>query len=344
MLKTLALKNFQSHEDTEVELHLGVNVFVGSSDSGKSALLRALRWLTMNRPSGESFRSHWGGDTEVVLELEDGTSVSRKKGRENIYRLNDLVFKAFGNEVPEEVATALRLDGINVQRQLDAPYLLSETPGEVARQLNSVVRLDDIDTAATRINGIIRGANACSEVEKERVNRLEAQHADLAWVDAAHGELETLEDLKQRREGAWQARSGLFRLLEGLGEGLTTVVRYKGVEDAQEALTSLLQAQTKLETLKKTREELADLLFSFHRAEERAAKYATATEAEEELSTMSVMAERYNMIRGKRDRLAVILDACDSAQHKMTTYAETARKLQKEFDDAMPETCPLCGK
>jgi len=66
MIKTLSIQNYQSHKDSTLEFDPGVNVIVGSTDSGKTAIIRALRWLIWNRPNGDSFRSTWGGDTKVT--------------------------------------------------------------------------------------------------------------------------------------------------------------------------------------------------------------------------------------------------------------------------------------
>lgn len=43
MIKTISVKNFQSHKDTFVELAPMVNTFIGLSDSGKSGLIRSIK-------------------------------------------------------------------------------------------------------------------------------------------------------------------------------------------------------------------------------------------------------------------------------------------------------------
>ena len=71
MIKNLHIKNFQSHEDTFLEFHPSVNIIIGSSDSVKTAIIRALRKVVWNRPSGDSLRSHWGGESRIELSGED---------------------------------------------------------------------------------------------------------------------------------------------------------------------------------------------------------------------------------------------------------------------------------
>ncbi len=54
-IKELHIREFQSHEATALQFHPGLNVLVGPSDSGKSAIVRALRWCLHNEPRGEAF-------------------------------------------------------------------------------------------------------------------------------------------------------------------------------------------------------------------------------------------------------------------------------------------------
>jgi len=49
MLKKISIQNFQSHKKTELDLVDGINVIYGLSQSGKSAILRALNWIIFNR-------------------------------------------------------------------------------------------------------------------------------------------------------------------------------------------------------------------------------------------------------------------------------------------------------
>ena len=44
-IKKIILQNFQSHKYSIVELDEQLNVIVGPSDSGKSAIIRALKWV-----------------------------------------------------------------------------------------------------------------------------------------------------------------------------------------------------------------------------------------------------------------------------------------------------------
>lgn len=51
----LRIQNFQAHKDTTIEFDRITTIVGGPSDTGKSAVLRALKWVVKNEPKGTSF-------------------------------------------------------------------------------------------------------------------------------------------------------------------------------------------------------------------------------------------------------------------------------------------------
>lgn len=225
MIRSIQIQNFQSHQDTEIPLHPGLNVIHGSGDSGKSAILRAIRWNQSNRirhddrPMGDSYVSDWAKsvgakgattllqDCRVTIVKPEGTCTRFReapKGKgdkeRNGYDLNGQRFEAIGVTVPDPVAQFFNWSPVNVQRQQDKAFLLSESAGEVASFLNRTVRLDAIDTH-------IQAANQLLRQEKDGLKLLQSKQEDdskaleaLAWVPGVQERLEVLEALVQARE------------------------------------------------------------------------------------------------------------------------------------------------
>ena len=119
MIQGISIYNFQSHKKSELNFDSGVNVIIGKSDTGKSSIMHALQWAINNKPAGDSFRSYWGGDTNVDLEIENFT-ISREKGKENVYILSSNKgispeeFKSFGQDVPKPIKDFLNFDEVNL--------------------------------------------------------------------------------------------------------------------------------------------------------------------------------------------------------------------------------------
>jgi DNA repair protein SbcC/Rad50 len=217
MIKSLEIRNFQSHVKTELEFSNGVNVIVGSSDSGKTAIIRALRWACWNRPSGNAICSSWGGDTNVVLETEEGI-VWRHKGKEDWYEIKlpdraGSTFKAFGTAVPQEIASLLNINEINLQGQLDAPFLLSDSAGEVAAHFNRIARLDKIDTGTQNVNAWLRELNVDIKYKQQEEQNLKTQLARFADFDKFEAQVEVLEMMEKAKKALINQKNSLDRVL-----------------------------------------------------------------------------------------------------------------------------------
>ncbi len=192
MLEMLEISNFQSHETTKLELDPGVNVILGPSDNGKSAVLRALFWLIQNKPDGLGFVSHWNltekgtlkKATAVALTYDDGKKVIRRRTKDlNQYEVEGKTLDAVGRDVPPDVEHALDITEINIQRQLDPHFLLSDSAGEVARIFNRTIRLDDIDKLLALVEQKKRATKNAGETAALELTRVLEEIAKLNWID-----------------------------------------------------------------------------------------------------------------------------------------------------------------
>jgi len=112
-IKRLIIENFQSHQKTIVDLgQVGeLTTIVGPSDSGKTAILRALRLLLFNTPLGTDIRVG-SSFVRVSAEYSSGHIVIRERtasGNRNQYKIiapgetEPLILEGFGVNVPLEI-------------------------------------------------------------------------------------------------------------------------------------------------------------------------------------------------------------------------------------------------
>ena len=122
MIDKIQITGFQSHKDTEINLDTGVNVIIGSSDSGKSSIIRALKWLFQNRPQGDSFKNNElkpKDEVSVCSVFENGEYMSRERSSKyNQYAtFEDITYKALRTDVPPDVQGMTRMKDVNIQSQ-----------------------------------------------------------------------------------------------------------------------------------------------------------------------------------------------------------------------------------
>lgn len=184
--KQLTVENFQSHKKTVLNFAPAgqLTVVVGRSRSGKTALIRALRWLLYNVPRGVAVASGTNknnADTNadeksgycrvgasfirVTLLMESGHSVIRERtAATNRYKIiapgatEPEIFEGFGDSVPLEVqeitgVRPIRINdmevNLNLSEQLDSPFLGSKSVSAPARAkvLGKLAGTEEIDHA-----------------------------------------------------------------------------------------------------------------------------------------------------------------------------------------------------
>jgi exonuclease SbcC len=214
MFKDLTIKNFQSHKDTYIEFENGVNVLVGSSDQGKSAILRAILWAVNNRPLGtDDIVSHWARDAKnkiadtmlVEIKTEKGIVTRKRTADTNEYVLwepskvkGEKLFEAVNKDVPEDIQKFFRLSDVNIQQQHDSPFLLSQSPSDVAKFFNRIVKLDVIDKVLTNAETSRRDLNKkIKNTEQEKIN-LEKEITSYNWIDTAQVFVEKLANVMEK--------------------------------------------------------------------------------------------------------------------------------------------------
>ena len=220
MIEKIEIHNFQSHKATALELDAKVNTLQGNSDCGKSAVLRALHWLIFN-PAGDYFISDWArkGKTQTapceVIVHANGHKIVRRRDKDfNGYYLDDEMFEATRNTVPKKISDILNLGEVNVQRQLDPPFLLSMSAGEVSRYINNLVNLTRIDTWTSAANSRERKLRQDVDAAFESVENARKKVESYSF-------LPRLEELSDIMESLESRRSDMDALYADLSETLS---------------------------------------------------------------------------------------------------------------------------
>ena len=205
MIKSLEIKNIQSHKNSRLEFSPGINAFVGTTNNGKSAILRALNWAISNRPLGtEILLSNWAYDKngkqidEMSVKVEKGDSVliRRKTKTENEYILDGNKMEAIKTDVPDEVKKFFSLSETNIQKQQDAPFLLSLSSGKIAEYFNRIVRLDIIDKVLSNAESTRRKLKNNLENSEDEEKKLEKELEKYDWLDSVGRLIEKYKTVK----------------------------------------------------------------------------------------------------------------------------------------------------
>ena len=267
------IKNFQSIEDAEIEIS-GFTVITGTNNSGKTAVMRAIRGVFTNAPAGSLLR-HGAAYLSVTLYFDDGNTVTWEKGWEkpnrkgktvNRYIVNGKTLPNVGRRAPEEV---LQLGVGEVHagsdrfwpqfaEQVTGSLFLVDRPGSVmAEALSDVERVGKLSSALRMAESDRRSTSDRLRVRREDLDKARTRLDHYKGLDDVLPLADALRARKVEIDSLESSIAEQTALLQRLRRARAAVDAFEGfdphvVPDAQPALatsTDLRESRTLLKAL-----------------------------------------------------------------------------------------------
>lgn len=333
MIESLIIQNFQTHAKTRIDLDPGITCIVGTSDIGKSAVIRALRWVCTNTPGGDAFIRHGAKGCTVKL-IVDGQIVTRRRtpgGDVNEYHLDDQELKAFGRDVPEPVTAKLNIGAVSWQFQHDAPFWFGETAGEVSRQLNAIVNLGVIDTCLSYVASARTKAKTRLDVAEENLMASSKKRKSLEWVNRCAQDFEAVEAAAKQ---ATEARTAATLLHELCTEATNARSAHENAAVVAKNGEDMVSAREVAEHRRQMADYCADTVAS-------AWKYQR--DAMVDVPDTTEIDEAHRLWKDALARSTAIISACRDARKASEALCEAEKELTDALE-SLPKRCPTCGK
>ena len=197
VIKKVEIENFQSHKNTTIEFKDGLNTIIGESNSGKTSILRAIRWCLDNDPKGSDFITTGKDNCSVTVVFDDGTSITRKRTRNEsgtydvigktvhpdgtVVKWNQ-TYKGFANNLPVEIMNIHQMPKVsltkdicthlNMMSQLDGPFLITESPQVKAAIIGRLTGTQVIDLGIKETNkNILNNSKTIKTYTQEKDDR-----------------------------------------------------------------------------------------------------------------------------------------------------------------------------
>lgn len=258
MICSLTVHNFQIHDYFHTELAPGLTVFTGETGKGKSALLRCLRWIIHNKPSGDAFLRHGESFVEGTVEVDGHTVTRRKSHNDNLYVLDGQELRAFGRgNVPPPIEELFNVDESSWARQHDPAFLFSQTPGQVAQSLNKIVNLDLIDSTLSNLATDVRRARTELEVCQERLQQVIEKEQSLSWIVDCVQEYSQIKTLETTLSQMALKSSRIDSVVQEVGSLEKTI---QIVSRAKSEATKAIQTSEQVQQLNQRHQRLSNLI------------------------------------------------------------------------------------
>ncbi len=257
MIDKLKIKNFQSNVDSELTFSKGVNLIIGETDTGKSAIFRSINWILTNLPLGKSFINWNSKGAEVSLLLDDTLITRIRDNKLNVYVDSNGNKYTAGHGVPEEVNSFLNIrPEINIQQQIGQPFLLQKSPGEVAQFFNSITGISDIDKSVKYIKSNISKLDSTIKVHSKEKKRLESELESYEYLDEAEKDIQLIEHLHNNKSTKQKESNYLAGILNEID---TCQEKLESLTGKYNALPALNEIQESLKTLESYEDKMTVL-------------------------------------------------------------------------------------
>lgn len=339
MIKSLEIKNVQSHKNSRLEFSPGINALVGTSNNGKSAILRALYWAVNNRPLGvEVLLSNWAYDKNgkqidemsVKVEKNNSTLIRRKSKTENEYIIDGEKLEAIKTDVPEQVKEFFALSETNMQKQQDAPFLLSLSSGKIAEYFNRIVRLDIIDRVLSNAESSRRKMRNQLETSENTEKKLEKELEKFDWLENV-GKL--IEKYKVVNSICLEISGKRKELEESVNE--FEEIEKRKIPDFKNEKKLILDIENLESRNEEINEEVINLKYQIKEFENLSNKSFDFSREKKLIEKI----EGINLDRSEIEKLEEDISEFENAEKKIKGCKQNIIELKK----SLPDICPVCG-
>ena len=368
-------KGFQSiKEETTIEVQ-GLTVITGKSNIGKSALIRSILAALHNR-RGSGFISKGSDEAVTTIERNDHR-VTWVKGKSTQYTIDGTVHKKAGRSTPPEVGL-LGFHGIEahekiyypqIARQMDKPFLISESNPVVAAQLISSSKSTAILAKAVKLASQQQNKeNTEVKIREERLEELQQQisrgrpHRDplkqrKTEVQNAHLAYETL---KSRRDLLRDLKER-FRTIEARRDAaaLMPVDELSPVPSADKCITirQLHQQHRRVQSISGivlTDRDVKLVLQSKLDKTEKLSKISVQRRALLQITNYQLPKAppttprlgNWMDLQDAQQRRRVIIEQKQDAQQQIDETKEEVKRIEQEVKEivSLLGHCPVCGR
>jgi len=351
MLQQVILENFQAHEHSVIDFTEGINVICGASDQGKSSVIRAMRWVLENRPSGFSFKREGATEpTRVTLVFETATIVKERSETENCYKIykdgltKPIVLKAIRSDVPDEVKEISGFGQYNIQLQSGQAFLIDDSAGEVAKRINSLSGVSIIDDILKETNSRLRAEKAKETATKELLAKISKDKIAFRNLKRVEKQFKTITNLHKEAEEYKEFRDALNGLVSNL-----RILNEKRVIDTDSAEEVFEDLREKADTYSEYK-EISGIL---------KAHVLNLKQAEKKLEAYQALAGTSSILKQARKALPQLVELQNRAAQIKTNIAKlkkidadwkvSVRAAKTAIDDLAKfkkenKTCPVCNK
>lgn len=198
----ISISGFQSIEDIDFTVE-GYTALTGPSNSGKSAICRAIEGALFNR-TGDEFVRRGVKSSRVVITTDNGHTIEWVKGsKNNYYKIDGDLYDKVGSDTPQplkEIGFSEVVAGNRKFRpqmgtdQFDVLFLVRESGATIAELFSILAKLDLISKAGKECTSDLKSSKSILKTRQGDLVKVERQLVRYENFDVLYGDLHSVQD------------------------------------------------------------------------------------------------------------------------------------------------------
>lgn len=339
------VKDFQSIQDAEIEVD-GFTVITGPNNSGKSAMLRAVRGVFQNT-SGTSFVRYGAKESSVELDFGEDKKVAWVKGPsiKPHYIFNDTKILHPGRKAPVELGD-LGVAPLQINNRVLWPqfapqftgqvFLLDQPGSVIAEAVADVERVGRLNQAMRAAEKDLRSTRSTIKVREADRKQLEADLDKFEGLDELDALVADLSALKQSLDQTSQDVAELEALQTAYIQSTHTLASLSGVSDIDLPSSDELQ---RLQRMLQAKEFLCQLQRDWTQSKQALARVASFDVAsipppeelqdlQAEIQALKSLHVSLNQSQSKIDALADFDFSVDLSPGRLVKYPKVLHNMR----------------
>ncbi len=344
-IKKIILKNFQSHIYSELEFDSNLNVIVGPSDSGKTSIIRGIRWVLFNEPSGDYFIREGEKECSVTLIFNDNSEITRYRSTsKNAYEIiypdgEELILTGFGKRVPKEIEDITGISKIpfeqdssrivNISDQLEGPFLLSEKNSVKAFVIGGLAGVDIVDESIRDLLKELRNLNIKEKEYNEDIDKLNESLREFDDLDDLKFKLEKLNkiySLIENNEKLIVKLNELNGILKRNNEEkkITNSIleKLKDLDNIKNIYLNLYEKNSLYNKFNNLLKKYKEILNGINESNILLEKFKYNEEILKLYNSLSILVIKYNDLELKNNKRIVLLESINNSKNITKKYSQ----------------------
>ena len=371
-IASVKIENFANHKDTFVIFDKGVNVVTGTSDSGKTSLIRAIMFVLDNSYSG-SFVNNTPGvkHAKVTIEFKDGRIISRIKG-DKINRVEFknpdeqeyTVYSNFNTKYPEAVKKFLGNlptdednKALYYAHQSKKLFLIDQNEGTIPKTLSNLLNIDDLEEASRSLASDIRVLEQDFKNKSKAHEALESEIENkYKFLDENKAIRDTLKELIEHIESLTSDIDTLEDYLNDFEKFKVRNKNYKTeIADCEKIINELSETANALDSLEIQHKELSSYIKFFNsynfkskkiEKEISKAEMVCNEDSLEQLKNIEALKSDVDNLNNYRNKFSVFESSVNKKKTEIQNVVNTISELEEEYDQIkqiLIENDMICG-